>query len=66
MSNEEVRAYLARIGSKGGKASRRTLTSAQAKAMVKAREAKRPKKPKASARRANTKLCDAKANDESD
>jgi len=43
MSNEEVSAYLARIGSKGGKVSRRTLTSAQAKAMVKAREAKRKK-----------------------
>ncbi len=48
--------YLASIGSKGGKVSRRILTSAQAKAMVKAREAKRPKKPKASARRANTEL----------
>ena len=47
--------YLASIGSKGGKVSRRTLTTAQAKAMVKAREAKRPKKPKASARRANEK-----------
>ena len=34
--------YLASIGSKGGKVSRRTLTTAQAKAMVKAREAKRP------------------------
>ena len=45
--------YLASIGSKGGKVSRRTLTTAQAKMMVKAREAKRPKKPKASARRAN-------------
>ena len=33
--------YLASIGSKGGKASRRTLTTAQAMAMVKAREAKR-------------------------
>lgn len=46
MSNEEVRAYLARIGSKGGKVSRRTLTPEQARSMVKAREAKRPKKPK--------------------
>jgi len=44
--NPEARKYLASIGSKGGKKSRRTLTSAQAKAMVKAREAKRPKKRK--------------------
>ena len=47
--------YLASIGSKGGKVSRRTPTTAQAQAMVKAREAKRSKKPKASARRANEK-----------
>ncbi len=33
--------YLAAIGRKGGQKSRRTLTPAQAKAMVKAREAKR-------------------------
>lgn len=33
--------YLSRIGRKGGKVSRRTLTVAQAKAMVNAREAKR-------------------------
>ena len=59
MSNKEVRAYLARIGSKGGKASRRTLTSEQAKAMVNAREAKRPKKPNASVRRPNAKRSDA-------
>ena len=53
MSNEEVRAYLARIGSKGGKASRRTLTSAQAKAMVKAREKKR-RATKRALRRSNS------------
>jgi hypothetical protein len=52
MSNEEVRAYLARIGSKGGKASRRTLTPEQAKAMVAARERKR-RKTKRVTRRAN-------------
>ena len=54
-----VTKYLATIGRIGGKKSRRTLTPAQAQAMVKAREAKRPKKPKASARRANGKLRDA-------
>jgi len=41
MSNEEVRAYLASIGSNGGKISRRTLTPEQAKSMVRAREKKR-------------------------
>jgi hypothetical protein len=51
MSSQEIKAYLARIGSKGGKISRRTLTPEQARAMVKAREAKR--KPKRLARRAN-------------
>lgn len=45
MSNKEVRAYLARIGSKGGKKSRRTLTPEQAKAMVAAREKKRKQNP---------------------
>jgi hypothetical protein len=45
--------YLATIGSVGGKKSRRTLTPEQARAMVKAREAKRPKKPKRVARRPN-------------
>jgi hypothetical protein len=48
-----VKKYLASIGSVGGKKSRRTLTPEQARAMVKVREAKRPKKPRASARRAN-------------
>lgn len=52
MSNEEVRAYLARIGSKGGKVSRRTLTPEHAKAMVAAREKKR-RKTKRVTRRAN-------------
>lgn len=42
-----------RWGAKGGAKSKRTLTKAQAKAMVKAREAKRPKKPKSVARCAN-------------
>jgi hypothetical protein len=43
MSNQEIKAYLASIGSKGGKISRRTLTPEQAKAMVRAREKKRMK-----------------------
>ena len=43
--NPEARKYLAAIGAKGGKASRRTLTKAQAQAMVKAREAKRNRQP---------------------
>ncbi len=40
-------------GAKGGAKSKRVLTAAQAKAMVKAREAKRPKKPKRAARLPN-------------
>jgi hypothetical protein len=40
----DISKYLAAIGAKGGKASRRTLTKAQAQAMVKARTAKRAKK----------------------
>jgi hypothetical protein len=40
MSTNEVRKYLAKIGAKGGKASRRTLTPEQAKSMVAARVAK--------------------------
>ena len=47
--------YLASIGSKGGKVSRRTLTTAQAKAMVAARERKR-RKTKRVTRRANEKV----------
>lgn len=39
-----IKKYLAEIGSKGGKKSRRTLTPDQAKAMVRAREAKRKTK----------------------
>jgi hypothetical protein len=42
--NKNLREYFAKIGSKGGKKSKRTLTTAQARAMVKAREAKRKKK----------------------
>ena len=49
----QVSKYLATIGSIGGKKSRRTLTTEQAQAMVRAREAKR--KPSASVRRANEK-----------
>lgn len=36
-----VRSYFAEIGSKGGRRSRRTLTSEQSKAMLKVREARR-------------------------
>lgn len=39
--DESVRLYLANIGAKGGKRSRRVLTSAEAKAMVRIREARR-------------------------
>lgn len=39
--NNSVKAYLAKIGSKGGKKSRRILMPEQARAMVKAREKKR-------------------------
>ena len=45
-----VKAYLASIGSKGGKVSRRTLTTAQAKAMVAARERKRRKTKRVTAK----------------
>jgi hypothetical protein len=36
--DKAVKEYLAKIGSKGGKRSKRTLTADQARAMVKARE----------------------------
>jgi len=56
-NNKPVKTYTADDfkcwGAQGGTKSKRELTPAQAKAMVAAREAKRPKKPKASARRAN-------------
>ena len=39
--NPEARKYLAEIGRKGGQKSRRKLTKAQARAMVRARTAKR-------------------------
>ena len=42
--NPEARKYLAEIGKRGGQVSRRKLTKAQARAMVKAREAKRKAK----------------------
>jgi hypothetical protein len=44
MVSDEVRKFLAEIGSKGGKKSRRKLTRAQAKKMVEAREKKRRSK----------------------
>ena len=41
-----IREYLAKIGRKGGKKSRRTLTPEQAKAMVEVRERNRKLKEK--------------------
>ncbi len=43
--NKSIKKYLAKIGAKGGKKSKRALTADQARTMVKAREAK--KKPRA-------------------
>ena len=40
-SRSSLRAYFARIGRKGGSKSRRTLSSADARAMVRVREARR-------------------------
>lgn len=40
-TDQAVRAYLARIGSKGGKKSRRTLTPEQSRAMLQIREFRR-------------------------
>lgn len=51
---KELREYMAKIGAKGGKASRRTLTTEQSKAMIAAREAKRLEKLKHRAGRSNT------------
>lgn len=48
-----------RWGAQGGAKSKRTLTAAQAKAMVAAREKKR-RKTKRVVRRANTKLTDSR------
>lgn len=45
-----VIAYLAEIGRKGGKKSRRKLTPEQARAMVKAREKKRKLNPSPTAK----------------
>lgn len=53
MSSQEIKAYLASIGSKGGKISRRTLTPEQAKAMVRTREKKR-RATKRALRRSNS------------
>ena len=39
--NDQVKAYLAEIGRRGGKKSKRKLTKTQARAMVLARTAKR-------------------------
>ena len=57
-----VKQYLAKIGSVGGKISRRTLTPEQAKAMVRAREKKR-RATKRAARLSNEKLTDHRPGD---
>lgn len=44
MKKSDLSKYLAKIGSKGGSKSRRTLTPEQARAMVVAREKKRKEK----------------------
>jgi hypothetical protein len=44
--DKAIREYLAKIGRKGGKKSKRTLTPEQARAMVTARERKRKRKDK--------------------
>jgi len=44
MSRNKISEYLAKIGAKGGKKSRRVLTPEQARAMVAARKKKRSKK----------------------
>jgi len=41
VTKQELSKYFAKLGRKGGKISRRILTPAQARAMVKAREARR-------------------------
>ncbi len=41
--NKTIKEYLAKIGAKGGRRSKRALTAEQARAMVKAREAKKLK-----------------------
>lgn len=50
--SEELRQHMARLGAKGGAKSRRTLTKAEARRMVEAREAKRQKKSKRKAKSA--------------
>ena len=44
--DKAIREYMAKIGRKGGKKSKRTLTSEQAKAMVAVRERKRKRRKK--------------------
>lgn len=39
--SSEIRAYLATIGRKGGRRSRRTVTAEQSRAMIRVREARR-------------------------
>lgn len=59
MKRKELSAYFAKIGSKGGKTSRRTLTTEQSKAMLAAREAKRAEKLKRTAGRSNAEISNA-------
>jgi hypothetical protein len=44
MTKKELSDYFRKLGKLGGKKSRRTLTTTQAQAMVKAREAKKKKR----------------------
>ncbi len=44
--DKSVREYLRKIGAKGGKKSKRTLTPEQARQMVEARERKRKRRAK--------------------
>jgi len=46
--NQSIKKYLAKIGSKGGKKSKRVLTSEQAKKMVQIREENRKLKEQSS------------------
>ena len=50
MVSKEIRDFLAKIGRKGGKKSKRELTSEQARKMVQAREEKRKTKARKNTR----------------
>jgi hypothetical protein len=48
--DKKISEYFARLGSKGGKTSRRTLTKKQARAMVEAREKNRRRRKRIDSR----------------